>query len=68
MTDLFREIFSDVIGGSDLTEEQSYEIFIELMDGKLGDVCVAGLLSALATKGTALRKSPVPREPCGSVP
>ena len=51
MSELFHESFQQVICGENLSEGQSYDLFVELMDGKPGDVRVSGLLSAMATKG-----------------
>ena len=51
MTQEYRNILRTVIEGNDLTEQQCYDVFTQLMDGELDDVPVAGLLAALATKG-----------------
>lgn len=49
--DGYRDILQTLINGRDLTEEQAYGVFTELMDGKLSEVQIAGLLIALRSKG-----------------
>lgn len=41
----------DILGGADLTEDQSYAMIGEIMDGAITPVQAAGLLTALAAKG-----------------
>ena len=49
--ELFRETLQAVTNHHDLTQEQTYDVFSQLMDGKLTEVQTAGLLTAMATKG-----------------
>jgi anthranilate phosphoribosyltransferase len=49
--DLYREILETVTRHEDLSFEQSHAVFTLLMDGQLGEVRIAGLLMAMATKG-----------------
>ncbi|MCD4823324.1 MAG: anthranilate phosphoribosyltransferase [Phycisphaerae bacterium] len=50
----YREILQAVMEHHDLTRQQSYDTFMQLMDGKFSEVQVAGLLMAMATKGHAV--------------
>ena len=50
----YSEILGGVIGGADLTREQAYRAFGQIMDGQLTEAQVAGLLVALAAKGHAV--------------
>ena len=47
----YREILQAVTQRQDLSQQQAYEIFSQLMDGELSEVQTAGLLMAMATKG-----------------
>lgn len=47
----FRDILHTVSGRRDLSQEQAYWVFSQIMDGKLSEVQTAGLLMAMATKG-----------------
>jgi anthranilate phosphoribosyltransferase len=47
----YREVLQAVMARRDLSRQQAYDIFSQLMDGRLSDVQTAGLLMALATKG-----------------
>ncbi len=49
--ELFREILQAVTSHHDLTQQQTYDVFTQLMDGNLTEVQTAGLLTAMATKG-----------------
>jgi anthranilate phosphoribosyltransferase len=40
-----------LLSGGDLSQETAYAVFSELMDGKVGDVEIGALLTALRTKG-----------------
>ena len=44
----YSEILSSVIGGADLTRDQTRDAFGRLMDGQLSEAQVAGLLVAMA--------------------
>jgi anthranilate phosphoribosyltransferase len=50
-TDFFRKILLNVTNHKNLTHDQSYSVFSQLMDGELSEVQVSGLLMAMATKG-----------------
>ncbi|NBB95588.1 MAG: anthranilate phosphoribosyltransferase [Planctomycetes bacterium] len=52
--DLYREILEAVTRHNDLTFEQAHAVFTLLMDGQLGEVRIAGLLMAMATKGPSV--------------
>ncbi|MHC4984546.1 MAG: anthranilate phosphoribosyltransferase [Planctomycetota bacterium] len=51
MADAFNALLKHVIAGGDLAREQTHELFNQLMDGKLTEPQIAGLLVALAAKG-----------------
>lgn len=52
--DLYREILERVTQHKDLSYEQAHAVFTLLMDGQLGEVRIAGLLMAMATKGPSV--------------
>ncbi len=47
----YSDILTAIMGGADLTREQAYWVFTELMDGQWSEAQVAGILVALAAKG-----------------
>ncbi len=47
----FRKLLNEIVEGKDLSENESYELFKEIMEGKLSDVQIAGTLVALRCKG-----------------
>lgn len=47
----FRDILLDIINHKSLTHDQAYGVFSQLMDGKLSEVQIGGLLIGMATKG-----------------
>lgn len=55
MTDtLYTDALQAALAGTDLTEDQAYQVFSTLMDGQLSEARMAGLLIALAAKGPAV--------------
>ena len=51
MADTYPQMLKAVIAGQSLTQEQTYAVFGQLMDGQLSEAQVAGLLVALSAKG-----------------
>lgn len=47
---MFSDLLRKVISRSDLTEEEAAEVVNEILSGKLSDIQIAGMLTALATK------------------
>lgn len=50
-SDGYRDILQTLIDRKDLSDRQAHGVFTELMDGKLTEAQIAGLLIALRTKG-----------------
>jgi anthranilate phosphoribosyltransferase len=52
--DLYTDALQAALAGTDLTEDQAYQLFSTLMAGQLSHARTAGLLIALAAKGPAV--------------
>ncbi len=46
----YKDYLNKIINNQDLTEEESYNAFSQIMEGKWNDIEIAGFLTALATK------------------
>ena len=52
----YSDLLNAVLAGRDLSRDQSYEAFTQIMDGKWTEAQIAGLLVALAAKGEAVEE------------
>jgi len=52
----YGRLLSSVIGGNDLSGEQSYEVFTQIMDGQWYEAQIAAVLVALAAKGETVEE------------
>jgi anthranilate phosphoribosyltransferase len=52
----FKRILNRLVEGENLSERESEELFREIMDGKLTDVQIAGVLVALRSKGETVEE------------
>jgi len=51
-----KEVLNRLVEGKSLSEEESRELFKEIMEGKLTDVQIAGILVALRSKGETVEE------------
>jgi len=49
-----KEAIADVVGGQDLTRDQMYEVFLQLMSGGVSDAQIGAFLIALRMKGESI--------------
>ena len=49
-----KEAIADVVGGQDLTRDQMYDVFLQLMSGGVSDAQIGAFLIALRIKGESI--------------
>ncbi len=52
----YSDLLRQVIAGNDLSREQTYCVFTQIMDGQLSDAQIAGILVALSAKGETIEE------------